>query len=193
MSVNIVQVLLTRPNAQVASLVHLAQQMVLRLALIARLTRSPIKVQVSVPAAIPVLNIQVCFTYFIYFSLISNFCWCKCVHHVWCGSLFLGVIIHQHLTWEDYIRVVRNKVSKSIGLLFRIRKHFLWIVLKCYRPITVWYTHILSTVILCGVKPAPSFNLIFYFKKGYMYNYESVGTVILYLYLLSCTYYHFNT
>ena len=34
---------------------------------------------------------------------------------------FVGVIINSTLTWEDHIKTECNKVSKSIGILIRIR------------------------------------------------------------------------
>ena len=37
------------------------------------------------------------------------------------NTKFLGVIINSTLTWEDHIKTVCNKVSKSIGILVRIR------------------------------------------------------------------------
>ena len=36
---------------------------------------------------------------------------------------FLGVIINSSLTWHDHIKVISNKVSKSIGLLLKVRKN----------------------------------------------------------------------
>ena len=32
---------------------------------------------------------------------------------------YLGVLIHKHLTWKEYITVIENKVSKTLGLLHR--------------------------------------------------------------------------
>jgi hypothetical protein len=34
---------------------------------------------------------------------------------------FLGVIINSRLTWNDHIKTVCNKVSKNIGILFKVR------------------------------------------------------------------------
>ena len=31
---------------------------------------------------------------------------------------FLGVIIHENLTWKNHIEVVENKISKNIGVLY---------------------------------------------------------------------------
>ena len=35
---------------------------------------------------------------------------------------FLGVIINQSLTWTDHISLVKQKITKSIGVILRIRK-----------------------------------------------------------------------
>ena len=37
---------------------------------------------------------------------------------------FLGVTINQHLTWHDHIDQIQRKVSKTLGVLLRI-KHLL--------------------------------------------------------------------
>ncbi len=34
---------------------------------------------------------------------------------------FLGVIINNRLTWNDHVKAIYNKVSKSIGIIYRIR------------------------------------------------------------------------
>ena len=39
------------------------------------------------------------------------------------STKFLGVIINSNLTWHDHIKAISNKVSKSIGLLLKIRKY----------------------------------------------------------------------
>ena len=33
---------------------------------------------------------------------------------------FLGVIIDENLTWKSHINVVENKISKNIGVLYRV-------------------------------------------------------------------------
>ena len=35
---------------------------------------------------------------------------------------FLGVIIDEHLTWEKHIQLIENKVSKNVGVLYKISK-----------------------------------------------------------------------
>ena len=63
----------------------------------------------------------------------------------------LGVIINQSLTWNDHISVVKQKVSKSIGIIKRVRKNLLQSVL-----ITLYFSLVhpyleYCIVILCGV------------------------------------------
>jgi hypothetical protein len=33
---------------------------------------------------------------------------------------FLGVILNSKLTWDDHIKTISNKISKNIGILYRI-------------------------------------------------------------------------
>ena len=35
----------------------------------------------------------------------------------------LGVIINSSLTWRDHIKIICNKVSKSIGIMLRVKKN----------------------------------------------------------------------
>jgi len=39
------------------------------------------------------------------------------------STKFLGVIINQSLSWNDHISIVKQKVSKSIGIIKHIRKN----------------------------------------------------------------------
>ena len=36
---------------------------------------------------------------------------------------YLGVYIDQHLKWNTQISYVKNKVSKNIGILYRLRRY----------------------------------------------------------------------
>ena len=39
-------------------------------------------------------------------------------------TTFLGVIIHQHLTWDDHIPAIKQKqIAKSTRIIFRIREN----------------------------------------------------------------------
>ena len=35
---------------------------------------------------------------------------------------FLGVILGESISWKDHIRTVKNKIAKSIGLLYRAKQ-----------------------------------------------------------------------
>ena len=37
---------------------------------------------------------------------------------------FLGILLYKHLSWENHILVVENKVSKNIGILYKARNIF---------------------------------------------------------------------
>ena len=39
------------------------------------------------------------------------------------NTKLMGVIINSNLTWHDHIKAISSKVSKSIGILLRIRKN----------------------------------------------------------------------
>ena len=36
---------------------------------------------------------------------------------------FLGVIINQSLNWSDHINTIKQKVTKNLGIILKIRKH----------------------------------------------------------------------
>ena len=65
---------------------------------------------------------------------------------------FLGVIVDQHLNWKDHISMVAHKISKSCGIISRIR-NTLDIKSKKNVFIIVSYTHILLTVSMSGPLP----------------------------------------
>ena len=39
------------------------------------------------------------------------------------STKFLGVIIDNKLRWNDHITYVKNKISKSLGILYKIRRY----------------------------------------------------------------------
>ena len=39
------------------------------------------------------------------------------------STKFLGVIIDNKLRWNDHIAYVKNKISKSLGILYKIRRY----------------------------------------------------------------------
>ena len=36
-------------------------------------------------------------------------------------AIFLGVIVDRHLNWKDHISMMSQKISKSCGIIYRIR------------------------------------------------------------------------
>ena len=34
---------------------------------------------------------------------------------------FLGILIHENLTWDDHVRYIKQKISKSLGILYKTR------------------------------------------------------------------------
>ena len=43
---------------------------------------------------------------------------------------FLGVIINENLTWENHIKVVKIKISKSMGILAKIKSNVPCVILR---------------------------------------------------------------
>ena len=37
---------------------------------------------------------------------------------------FLGILLDEHLSWENHILIVENKVSKNIGILHKAKNIF---------------------------------------------------------------------
>ena len=64
------------------------------------------------------------------------------VHH----TKFVGVIINSNLAWHDHIKAIFSKVSKSIGILLRIRQNFQNDVL-----LTLYHTLIESYFSYCNI------------------------------------------
>ena len=65
------------------------------------------------------------------------------------STKFLGVIINQSSSWNDHIAIVKQKVSKSIGIKHISRNLPQSVLLTLY--FFHLYIHILNIVILCGV------------------------------------------
>ena len=43
---------------------------------------------------------------------------------------FLGVIITNKLSWDSHIKTIRNKASKSIGIICKVSKNMPWSILR---------------------------------------------------------------
>ena len=59
---------------------------------------------------------------------------------------FLGIIINQNLFWTDYISLLKNKISKNIGFIGRIRKN-----LPLYTLRMLYYALINSYYDYCNI------------------------------------------
>ena len=62
---------------------------------------------------------------------------------------YLGVIVDSHLNWKHHILNVSKKISRSIGVMYRIRKYVDLAVLKSiYYSLT--YSHIVYAIQVWG-------------------------------------------
>ena len=57
---------------------------------------------------------------------------------------FLGVIVDQHLNWKDHISMVSHKISKSCGIISRIRN-----TLDCNSKKKIYYSRIHPYLTYC--------------------------------------------
>ena len=62
----------------------------------------------------------------------------------------MGVIINSSLTWHDHIKILCNKVSKSIGIMLRVKKVDVNVLKMLYHSLIqpyfqycniIWATH----------------------------------------------------
>ncbi len=62
---------------------------------------------------------------------------------------FLGLIINENLNWKAYINKVANKISKSMGILNRL-KHFLPITAELHLYNALILSHLNFRILACG-------------------------------------------
>ena len=62
---------------------------------------------------------------------------------------YLGVYIDQHLNWKDQITHVKNKVSRDIGILYKLR-HFESIHVLKQLYYALIYPYLNYAVVVCG-------------------------------------------
>ncbi len=60
------------------------------------------------------------------------------------STIFLGIIIDEHINWKDHINSLSNKISKTCGILRRIRDK-----LTKEAMLTIYYTLVYSRIIYC--------------------------------------------
>ena len=58
---------------------------------------------------------------------------------------FLGVIIDNKFTWQDHIYYIKNKITKSMGIIYKIRKYVVWQTL-----IDLYYSLVFPYLIYCN-------------------------------------------
>ena len=61
---------------------------------------------------------------------------------------FIGVIIDNKLNWHEHIIYIINKISKSIGIIYKVRKYVEKQTIKIC--VTHLYSHISSTAMKYG-------------------------------------------
>ena len=62
------------------------------------------------------------------------------------SSKFLGVIIDDQLSWKQHTNHIKNKISKSIGIISKARKHLNKDALK-----TLYYAFVYPLILYCSI------------------------------------------
>ena len=68
---------------------------------------------------------------------------------------FLGVMLDEHLSWKDHIKIVENKLAKNIGLLHRVNQHLNESSLK-----TVYFSYIHSYLNYANIAWASTYPIL---------------------------------
>ena len=85
------------------------------------------------------------------------------------STTFLGVVINQSLTWSDHIKTVKQKVNKSIGLIYRVKKNIpLSILRSLYHTLIQPYFEYCN--IIWSIHRSTALSKLFICKKGYAYH-----------------------
>jgi len=67
------------------------------------------------------------------------------------STKFLGVYIDQHLNWLDHVHQVENKISKTCGILSKLKyKLPKSILLAIYNSLILPYLHYCTLIWACG-------------------------------------------
>ena len=77
---------------------------------------------------------------------------------------FLGVVINKTLTWNDHITIIKQKVTKNVGILTRIR-----CCISCYVLLSLHHVLIEPYLMYCNIVWATQntvvLNSLFYVRK----------------------------
>ena len=60
---------------------------------------------------------------------------------------FLGVIVDYKLCWKPHIKYIKGKISKSVGILYKMRE---LVNQKCFALFSLFFTRITIHDLLCG-------------------------------------------
>lgn len=73
------------------------------------------------------------------------------IHQV-SSTKFLGVQIDEHLTWSDHIQSVADKISKTCGILSKLKKLPMSVLLKIYNSLVLPYLNYCAIVWAWGTE-----------------------------------------
>ena len=77
---------------------------------------------------------------------------------------YLGVFVDSHLNWKHHISIVSKKISRSIGIMYRIRKYVDLHVLKSVYYSLI-YSHIVYAIQVWGSANATELDKILILQK----------------------------
>ena len=98
------------------------------------------------------------------------------------SARFLGVIMNQNLTWNDHILAIKAKMSRYVGILFKLKK-----ILPLSARINIFHSFVQSQLTYCslvwGLGPKSSIEKLFTEQKkavrslmpGFQLNYHKDG------------------
>ena len=85
------------------------------------------------------------------------------------STTFLGVVINQSLTWSDHIKTVKQKVNKSIAILYRVKNNMPLPTLRyLYHALIQPYFEYCN--IIWSINRSTALSKLFISKKGYAYH-----------------------
>jgi hypothetical protein len=80
------------------------------------------------------------------------------------STKFLGIIINQSLTWDDHLKIIKQKVSKGLGIIKQIKKKVpTSVLLTLYHTIISPYFRYCN--IVWGIHRSTAFNGLFILQK----------------------------
>ena len=75
---------------------------------------------------------------------------------------FLGLTIDQHLTWNEHVQKISNKISNSLGIMYKLKRFLPQQVLRIlYNSLIL--PHLQNCILSWGFKSDRLFKLITYY------------------------------